>query len=659
VSGEQFGPYVLDVLVGRGGMGEVYRARDTRKNDRVVALKRLPAEFASDAGFRWRFRREAEIVAGLGDVHVVPIHDYGEIDGRLFLEMAYVEGEDLGALVRGTGSGLDPGRAVSIVAQVAGALDAAHARGLVHRDVKPSNILVVDDVGTDFAYLIDFGLARDASDPRLTASGVPAGTLAYMAPERFEGLGDHRGDVYALACVLVEALIGRPPFLAHGLPTYLRAHLHDPPPRPSMIRTGLPVALDEVVACGMAKDPAQRFPHAGALADAARAALSAPRSAWDPPPRPAPIPVPATGPQGAAAFRQAIDPQVAGSAGSLVGSASSGAGRVRRRLLATAVVVAVAILGVVGIRSLIRGGGDASPVIATVRVGGQPTDIAIAPDGDAVYTADYESGTVSAVGTEDLTAVPTTIPVGSSPIAVRVSPDDRRLYVARYAGEGGMSVVDLDRPSDPAAVLPVGRPRDVAFAPDGSRTYVSDDDSGTLVILDPADPHGSPTTIPVGEGPSGIAVAPDGSRVYVALYFGGALAVVDPARPAGTPTTVRLSGRPFDVALSPDGARVYVTDSDTARLYVIDTTRPTADPMIVPMAGATGVAVSPDGRRIFVTNRDTDTLSVVDAAAPVAPPVVVPVGDAPGSVAVAPDGSRVYVANQRSGTVSVVDATAL
>ncbi|MGA6166401.1 protein kinase domain-containing protein [Amycolatopsis magusensis] len=274
MAGETFGPYRIEELLGRGGMGEVHRAYDTT-HDRIVALKRLSVSAAGDPGFRARFRRESQIVARLREPHVIPIHAYGEIDGRLYLDMRLVEGCDLKDLTD-TGP-LAPERAVRIIEQVASALDAAHADGLVHRDVKPSNILVAPG---DFVYLADFGIARSSSPTAtaITASGAVVGTLDYMAPERF-GTGtvvDGRTDVYALACVLYTSLTGRRPFTAEGTAAQIWAHLQEPPPRPSTWNPAVPAALDEVIARGMAKEPDHRYPTATALREAARTALTAP-----------------------------------------------------------------------------------------------------------------------------------------------------------------------------------------------------------------------------------------------------------------------------------------------------------------------------------------------------------------------------------------------
>ncbi|GHH40416.1 serine/threonine-protein kinase [Lentzea cavernae] len=269
---ETFGPYRIEHLLGRGGMGEVHRAYDTT-HDRIVALKRLSPGYHDDEDYRARFRREARIVARLREPHVIPIHAYGEIDDRLYLDMRLVEGSDLSDLIRD--QTLEPARAVRIVEQVASALDAAHADGLVHRDVKPSNILVA---AGDFVYLVDFGIARSASPAAtsLTASGSVVGTLDYMAPERFEsGPVDGRADVYALACVLFACLAGRRPFTADGTAAQIWAHMNQPPPKASPLNPAVPAALDDVIAQGMAKNPADRHATAGAFARAAAHALTA------------------------------------------------------------------------------------------------------------------------------------------------------------------------------------------------------------------------------------------------------------------------------------------------------------------------------------------------------------------------------------------------
>lgn len=267
-----FGHYQLQKLLGRGGMGEVYQAYDTN-TDRIVALKVLPPHLATDEIFQQRFRRESQAAAGVNDPHVVPIHGYGEIDGRLYLDMRLIEGRTLGEILAEAKKPLDPASAVAVIEQVAGALDAAHKAGLIHRDVKPSNILLTPN---DFAYLIDFGLARTAGEAGMTTAGNTLGTLGYMAPERFEGGPiDSRADIYALTCVLYELLTGVRPYQADSLEQQIAGHMMSPPPRPSATAAKLG-AFDDVIAKGMAKKPEKRYQTAAELAGAARRALTAP-----------------------------------------------------------------------------------------------------------------------------------------------------------------------------------------------------------------------------------------------------------------------------------------------------------------------------------------------------------------------------------------------
>ena len=269
MDGVPFGRYRLLELLGRGGMGEVWRAYDT-STQRVVAIKVLPAQLARDPIFEQRFRREAYAAARLSNPHVVPIHNYGEIDGRLYVDMRLIDGRDLDSVL--SNGPLFPPRAVGIIAQIAKALHAAHKVGLVHRDVKPPNILLDED---DFAYLIDFGIARATGESALTTTGGVVGTLHYMAPERFTTpQADARSDIYALTCVLYECLTGMHPFPGNSFEQQIAGHLSAPPPRPSIGRPGVSQKFDAVIATGMAKDPDSRYATATELVRAARLALT-------------------------------------------------------------------------------------------------------------------------------------------------------------------------------------------------------------------------------------------------------------------------------------------------------------------------------------------------------------------------------------------------
>ena len=251
-------------------MSVVYLAEDQRLK-RKVALKLLAAGLAENETFRERFLRESELAASIDHPNIVPIYEAGATGEVLFIAMRYVEGRDLKArLQRGR---LDPADAIGILAQVASALDAAHGRDLVHRDVKPSNVLLDTGArpdGSDHVYLADFGLTRSISEAGVGDDGNLLGTIDYVAPEQIAGGEiDGRADVYSLGCVLYECLVGRPPFRRDADLAVVFAHLEEEPPVPSADRPDLPVALDAVIAQALAKEPEQRYPTCRELARAA------------------------------------------------------------------------------------------------------------------------------------------------------------------------------------------------------------------------------------------------------------------------------------------------------------------------------------------------------------------------------------------------------
>ena len=268
-SGVEIGGYRVEELIGRGGMGEVYRAHDERL-DRNVALKILASHYADDDAFRERLLRESRLAASLDHPNVVPVYDAGDADAGFYLAMRYVKGADLRAVLRREGA-LPPARALEIVSQVAGALDAAHAKGLVHRDVKPSNVLI-DERG--HCYLADFGLTQSVSDRGQATDGSLLGTLDYVAPEQIRGDDvDGRADVYALGCMLFECLTGEVPFQRPSDVATIYAHLEEEPPSAAARRSELPVEIDGVFARAMAKEPDERHPSGADLVAEARTAL--------------------------------------------------------------------------------------------------------------------------------------------------------------------------------------------------------------------------------------------------------------------------------------------------------------------------------------------------------------------------------------------------
>ncbi len=376
-------------------MGVVYRAEDLRLG-RKVALKLLASHVTEDARFRSRFLAESRLAASIDHAGIVPIYEAGKIDDQHYIAMRYVDGTDLGSLLHREGP-MGPQRAIDLVAQLGNALDAAHARGLVHRDVKPSNALIAVEGPEEHVYLADFGLTRNmAAVGGVTAGDQLVGTVDYLAPECIAGeQTDGRADIYSLGCLLFEALTGERPFPRDSEVATIYAHLEVDPPRPSARRPGVPVALDAVVARAMAKDPDRRWQSGAELAAAGRAALAGPT---DPPAR---------------AGRARARPP-------------------RRVLGASAAILAAVMLVVVLLdgrsgegSSLAVADADAVVVIdpgkhallADTPVGSSPSQVAAGAD--ALWVANEAGGTVSRID-QRTRAVIQTIPVGNGPAAVAV-----------------------------------------------------------------------------------------------------------------------------------------------------------------------------------------------------------------------------------------------
>src|SRR5687768_8331650 len=270
--GKVIAGYRIEERVGRGGMGVVYRAEHLNLRRRA-AIKIIAPDLAESEGFRERFTREARIAAALQHPNIVTVYDAGEVDGILYLAMQYIEGNDLAAVLR-KDTRLRPYRAIDVIRQVASALDAAHAEGLIHRDVKPANVLIEGRT----AFLTDFGLTKrlDGAHTELTRAGDVVGTIHYVAPEQIEGgQVSARSDVYSLGCLLFHCLSGLVPFGRDTDVAVIYAHLAEEPPRLSEVRPELAGGLDAVIAKALDKSPDRRFPSCGDLINAARAVIDA------------------------------------------------------------------------------------------------------------------------------------------------------------------------------------------------------------------------------------------------------------------------------------------------------------------------------------------------------------------------------------------------
>jgi hypothetical protein len=365
--GARLASYEVQQQVGRGGMAAVYRAFDLGLS-RLVALKVLAPDLADDNVFRQRFIRESRAAAAVEHPHIIPVFDAGEADGRLFIAMRYVERGDLRRLLDAEGP-LSPGRVAGIAMQVASALDAAHAHGLVHRDVKPGNVLLADPDASsaDYVYLSDFGLSKHSlTVSTLTATGQFFGTLDYVAPEQIQGQPvDGRADQYGLACTVVEMLAGTPPFKRDRTVELMWAQLQAPPPRLSDRRPDLPLAIDAVIQTALAKSPYDRFATCSDFAAALWSACAArpgrpvgpnvdraPALASAPGPGPAPArlqPAPPTGRD--VVVRRTAAPRDVRAAPRNV-RAGPGGHRSQRRNRSAALVAAAALIGIAGLAAI-------------------------------------------------------------------------------------------------------------------------------------------------------------------------------------------------------------------------------------------------------------------------------------------------------------------
>jgi len=546
--GTELGGYRIERVIGRGGMSSVYLAEHIRLG-RMVALKLLSPELAGSERFRDRFLRESKLAASIDHPNIVPIYDADEVGDVLFIAMRYVEGSDLKDVIRAEGR-LDAVRTAAIVGQIASALDAAHEHGLVHRDVKPGNVLLTPD---DHVYVSDFGLTKRAlSVSGLTATGQLVGTIDYVAPEHIKGdVVDGRADVYSLGCVVVECLTGHVPYLRDLEVGVLWAHVEEPPPTVTGERPDLPAEVDDVVASAMAKDRNARTPTAGEVATALRSALRLEPPTGEVPKRPIKRPARA---------------------------------KPRLRWL----VAAAAALGAlaVGVAALLAGGGS-EPIVpaansvaridagalaftTSLQVGEDPTGVAIGEDGD-VWVINQGDSTVNRIepGTGEVTSAKSTLGVPTG-----IATGEGAVWITNgFGSASGTQVARVDPTDDSVEVaFPSGNAK--AIVVEFGSIWLADADRDRVLRYDPQDLSADPFVIPVDDNevadalPRFLAVGSGAAAkgIWVVNELGDTVIRIDPETNEVT-DRIQVEG---PTAVAADDAGVWVTSETHDRVHQFD-----------------------------------------------------------------------------------------
>ena len=680
----------IEGLAGVGGMGRVYLATQMALNRRV-ALKVIAPELADEPDFRARFERESHLSASIDHPNVIPVYEAGEAEGRLFIAMRWVEGTDLRSVIVAEGR-LDPERAVAIVEQVAAALDAAHRGGLVHRDVKPANVMLTTTHGQEHVYLTDFGLTKKASsNTALTRTGFFVGTPDYMPPEQIMGeRADARSDVYALGCLLFHTLTGRPPYDRGHEVAKMYAQVHDPPPSVVDGVPGTPAGLEAVITRALAKNREERYPSAGDLGRASRAALTgavpsqperivatglaapepaepapgapgaaglAPELAPTAPPAAPPTPPPSTpapaaepdpAPTGPPDPGPTAAPGPAPTAAPDPGPTAAPGGapmtptpsRAEAPPPATPAPPSPAPPGEPPRRR-------AWPIaLAAAVVVGAVAAILVAT---GVFSGDDENGSPSAGGagqaSEDTPAPPrvvATIRAGNGPDGIAV--DGNTVWVSNSRGNVLRRIdAEIGRVGEP---VPVGQNPDEVEAEDGV-VWVSNTDSNTVTRVE-SDPEGEPVVTAetqVGLGPEGLSLGPQ--LVWVANGDSDSVTRLDRANGNVLPPAIAVENKPIGIFVGED--TVWVTNSFSGSVTRLDPSDSTPQGVtrnvgrnirnVIEGFGYAWVASAVDNGTITRLDRETGRI--------VGRPIRV--GDFPKEMAFA--GGLLWVVNERSNNV--------
>jgi YVTN family beta-propeller protein len=644
-TGTVFAGYQIDGIAGEGGMGRVYRATEIALQ-RPVALKLIAEDFAGDRKFRERFQRESMLAASIDHPNVIPVYEAGEVDGELYIAMRFVDGTDLLQLVGRQGA-LEPHRAVRIVSQVAAALDAAHRRGLVHRDVKPGNVLIAGEGQEEHVYLTDFGLVKTLDGaPGTTTAGHFVGTLDYSSPEQIQGQdADARSDVYSLACVLYFALTRTSPFLRDSNVGTMFAHVNEPPPDLLEANPKLPPALGAVIQKGLAKQPAERHQTAGEFAHAAQQALDAP-----PPARPPSTPAAPTeeGPPRrnralgiALASVFAIGLILAGlaAAGVFKGDEDPPAQKPQQQAEQTATPDTAAEAAT----ETATPEASAPKVVASIPAGKGPDGISVTDEG-TVFVTDASEGNFLRIDPKTNESIGEPLAVGKAPDGVAGAKK-----VTWIASSGDDKVRRIESNPDPVVIgtIPVGKePNGISLGK--QLVWVTNMGDDTVNRIDRASATVVGTPIGVGDQPIGVFVGAD--SVWVANHGDDTVSRIDSS-------TSEVIGEPVPTGKGPRGVveafgSVWVSNADDGTVTRINaqTQEVEGDPIRV---GQDPRDLTAGADSIWVANAKDNTVSQIDPESGRVVGRAIPVGDDP--IGIAFGAGSVWTANHQDGTVTRIN----